>query len=258
MDAHAALAYIVSQRLDARCSIPRSLGVGGDMSFRLADVVPWGRSYEEYVAMFALDEGDLARPIVGCGDGPASFNAVSSARGGTVVSCDPIYRFTASEIRSRIAATVPVIEANLRANVDEFVWNRFASVEDVIATRVGAMEVFLGDFEAGMAAGRYVDASLPRLPFADASFDLALCSHFLFLYSEQHDCGFHVASIAELCRVAREARVFPLLELGSRPSRHLEPVRRALERAGRATDVVRVAYEFQKGGDAMLVVRAGT
>ncbi|MAD80187.1 MAG: SAM-dependent methyltransferase, partial [Planctomycetaceae bacterium] len=32
-------------------------------------------------------------------DGPASFNAELTARGGSIVSCDPIYEFTADEIR---------------------------------------------------------------------------------------------------------------------------------------------------------------
>ena len=43
--------------------------------------MPWGRSYEEYVNMFELKEGDLARRILGCADGPAEFNAVLSKQG---------------------------------------------------------------------------------------------------------------------------------------------------------------------------------
>ena len=44
---------------------------------------------------------------------------------------------------------------------------------------------------AGRADGRYVEAELPTLPFADRSFDLALCSHLLFLYSVQLGEEFH-------------------------------------------------------------------
>ena len=36
----------------------------------------------------------------GCADGPASFNAELSGRGGRVVSCDPLYRFDAAQIRA--------------------------------------------------------------------------------------------------------------------------------------------------------------
>jgi ubiquinone/menaquinone biosynthesis C-methylase UbiE len=46
---------------------------------------------------------------------------------------------------------------------------------------MAAMQVFLDDHVLGRVEGRYVAAELPALPVADASFDLALCSHFLFL-----------------------------------------------------------------------------
>jgi hypothetical protein len=40
-----------------------------EMSFTLANVVPWGRSYDEYVEMFSLTAGDFHRPSLGCSDG---------------------------------------------------------------------------------------------------------------------------------------------------------------------------------------------
>ena len=98
--------------------------------------------------------------------------------------------------------------------------------------RMTAMRAFLDDYAPGRAEGRYLDAGLPSLPFADGAFDLALCSHFLFLYSQQFDAAFHVQSIRELCRVAREVRVFPLLALGAQPSPHLGAARDALTRPG--------------------------
>lgn len=60
--------------------------------FTLDQVVPWGRSFEEYLAMFALSDLDLKGRLLGCGDGPASFNAVATSQGVAVTSCDPIYR----------------------------------------------------------------------------------------------------------------------------------------------------------------------
>ena len=96
---------------------------------------------------------------------------------------------------------------------------------------------------------------MPRLPFADDSFDLALCSHFLFLYGEQHDFDFHMESIRELSRVAEEVRIFPLVELGSSPSRHLQSVLDNLDSLDLRLEVVPVSYEFQKGGNRMLVLK---
>jgi len=42
------------------------------VSFTLSQVVPWGRTFEEYRALFALTDNDLVARILGCGDGPAS------------------------------------------------------------------------------------------------------------------------------------------------------------------------------------------
>ena len=41
----------------------------------LENIVPWGRSFNEYQAMFALSAADLQKSMLGCGDGPACFNA---------------------------------------------------------------------------------------------------------------------------------------------------------------------------------------
>ncbi len=72
------------------------------MAFTLDKIVPWGRSFDEYIAMFDLSRQDIASRILGCGDGPASFNCILTRRGGHIVSVDPIYHFSAAEIGSRI------------------------------------------------------------------------------------------------------------------------------------------------------------
>jgi hypothetical protein len=43
--------------------------------FTLDQIVPWGRSFEEYRRMFAPSDADLRLRVLGCADGPASFNA---------------------------------------------------------------------------------------------------------------------------------------------------------------------------------------
>jgi hypothetical protein len=222
------------------------------MVFALTDVVPWGRTFAEYAAMFALDDMDRSRSILGCGDGPASFNAEALQRNVKVVSADPLYQFSVPQIRKRIADTAPMIAGQIKENAQDFVWNHFTSVTELVAARMKAMQVFLADFEEGLLQGRYVPAELPNLPFFDGTFDLALCSHFLFLYSEQHDLQFHIQALRELCRVAQEVRIFPLLELSGARSRHLPEVIEALETGGCTVQIEAVNYEFQKGGNQML------
>ena len=41
----------------------------------LREIVPWGRSFDEYHLMLGLRGADLAGRTLGRGDGPASFNA---------------------------------------------------------------------------------------------------------------------------------------------------------------------------------------
>jgi hypothetical protein len=222
---------------------------------QLSEIVPWGRSYEEYAAMFALSSADSRRRIIGCADGPASFNAELTASGGHVVSVDPVYEFTGPVIQERFELTAPTIIAQLRENLSAWVWTRHSSPDDLLQSRRHALERFLADYEAGRATGRYRAASLPALPFADGSFDLALCSHFLFLYSAMLTEQFHVLSVLELCRIAREVRIFPLLTLAQERSPHIGAVCDAVAARGWLTQTVRVPYEFQRGGNEMLVIR---
>ncbi|MDC8449654.1 MAG: SAM-dependent methyltransferase [Nitrospira sp.] len=222
--------------------------------FTLDQVVPWGRSFDEYRLMFAMDEVDFSGRILGCGDGPASFNAYATRRSASVVSCDPIYRWSADEIGERIDQTYRLVLEQTRQNQHEFVWDSIQSVEELGRVRMAAMQEFLADFLEGTAEGRYIEAELPSLPFEDAAFDLALCSHLLFLYSAQLGEAFHHAAVMELCRVAREVRIFPLLALGGAPSPFIEGSVRLLRQAGREVVFEQAPCEFQRGGNQMMRV----
>jgi SAM-dependent methyltransferase len=227
------------------------------MGFMLNEVIPWGRSFEEYVALFNLQESDLQKRILGCGDGPAAFNCELSLRGGQIFSVDPIYAFGSEDIRGRIEATFNEVLEKVRQNREEFVWGQITSPGELGQVRMAAMETFLADFETGKQTGRYIAAELPALPFADDSFDLVLCSHLLFLYSPQLSLEFHLQAIGEMLRLAPEVRIFPLLELGSKPSRHLDAVMASLESQGHQLQIETTVYEFQKGGNQLLRIVRG-
>jgi hypothetical protein len=216
--------------------------------FTLDQVVPWGRSFDEYRRMFALSDDDLRLKIVGCGDGPAGFNAEATRRGAHVVSCDPIYRWEEMQIRERITSTSCRILDETRRNCDEFVWTSIASVEELGRVRLAAMTEFLNDYGSGRDEGRYIDAELPALPFADQAFDLALSSHFLFLYTAQLGDAFHRSAIREMCRVAAEVRIFPLLALGGARSPLVDLCAAELHDSGFSVAIETVPYEFQRGG----------
>lgn len=224
------------------------------MSYTLDQIVPWGRSYDEYISMFALTNAELKLGILGCGDGPAGFNAELTRRGGRVISADPIYAYDAAQIKSRILATYETVMAQTRQNKDNFVWETISSVEELGRVRMSAMDGFLSDYESGKSAGRYITGELPSLPFASDGFDMALCSHFLFLYSEHLSAEFHLQALQEMLRVARQVRVFPLLTLAGTRSPHLDFVMQQLARQGLHVEIRRVSYEFQRGGNEMLLI----
>src|SRR5215510_1967901 len=99
--------------------------------FTLEQVVPWGRSFDEYRAMFVLSDADLGSRVLGCGDGPASFNAVATQRGANVISCDPLYRWNADQIQARIDVTYAEVIEQTRRNSHEFIWDTIGSVDEL-------------------------------------------------------------------------------------------------------------------------------
>lgn len=226
----------------------------GQGAFRIPGTKPWGRNRAEYYAFFALNDQKPDSAVLDCAAGPSSFAAEMNRRGFDVIAADPIYAAAPGQIKAEIEDARRLMMQGLRDAAARFVWDGYGSPEALEATRLSTMKHFLEDFEEDRS-GRYVGAMLPKLPFKNRAFDLALSSHFLFLYSAQFDLAFHLAAMRELCRVAGELRLFPLLDLDGRRSPHLEAVRRGLADWGWESELRRVGYEFQKGGNQMLWAR---
>ena len=222
---------------------------------KLDSVVPWGRTLAEYRLMFDLSEQDLHKKILGCGDGPASFNTEMTALGYSVVSIDPIYQFSAEQIEQRVHATYDTIISQVKENTQRYCWTTFPNADALGQARLAAMQDFLADYDAGKSTGRYRYQALPKLELADNSYDVCVCSHLLFLYSDQLSLDFHLASIHELLRVASEVRIFPLLTLDCQSSPYLEIVMKTLSEQGSQAHIQSVGYEFQKGGNQMLCIQ---
>jgi hypothetical protein len=129
--------------------------------FTLDKVVPWDRSFEEYRGVFAIDEADLAGRVLGCGDGPASFNAEATRRGAAVVSCDPFYQWGVTEISARIDATYDQVLDQTRRNPNEFVWRSIASVEALGRVRMTTMQEFFNRLPRGSAGGEVRSGRTP-------------------------------------------------------------------------------------------------
>ena len=223
------------------------------MSIKVESVVPFGRSLNEYQKIFDLSEDDLSKNILGVGDGPASFNAEMLKRGHAVTSLDPLYELSGKEIQDRFYRMVDGVIQQVKSTSENWVWTYHKSPDDLRMNREEALRIFVNDFDLGRQQGRYRIGELPKLHgIQDRSYDLALCSHFLFLYSDHVDGNFHQMAIQEMLRVASEIRVFPLLTLAKEKSIYVEPIIQLLQSSGFKVGIRKVAYELQRGGNEML------
>jgi hypothetical protein len=64
----------------------------------------------------------------------------------------------------------------------------------------------------------------------------------------------HMRALEDLCRVARQVRVFPLVQLDGQRSPYLMSSIDRLTSLGHSADIVVVPYEFQRGAKEMLRV----
>ncbi len=222
------------------------------MALKYEEVVPWGRNFDEYCRMFDLTQEDLKKRILGCGDGPSSFNSICNMKGGNVISIDPIYSLSKEQIAERIRITFDNVIAQTRKNQDKFRWNEIKSVDELGKIRMNAMNEFLQTYEQGKEKGRYVFGSLPKLDFFNESIDISLSSHFLFLYSDNLSYEFHYDSICEMLRVSSEARIFPLLDVNSQTSSYVKRIMRDLNQFN--FEIRKVNYEFQINGNELMII----
>ena len=124
---------------------------------------------------------------------------------------------------------------------------------------MAAMRRFLADFPERTRRRAATWLKRSRISdFRHDAFDLALCSSFLFTYTERLSLDFHVAAIEEMCRVAGRRVIFPLLKGYGGISPYLEPVMYRLRDRGYTATIREVPYEFQRGGNKMLAVNKPT
>jgi len=210
---------------------------------------------DEYRNMFLLSDRDLNQKIIGVGDGPASFNAEMSALGKSVLSIDPLYVFPGDEIEKQFYSVVDNIIAQINDTPADWVWSYHKSPDRLKENRINVLKRFIADYDSGKTEGRYIAGELPNLDLEEDTFGLALCSHFLFLYSDQLTYEFHKASVLKMLALAPEVRLFPLLTLALKPSPYLSPMIEELESNGFSVGVEKVSYELQRGGNEMLRIR---
>jgi ubiquinone/menaquinone biosynthesis C-methylase UbiE len=198
---------------------------------QLDRVVLLGRTFEEYRRYFLLEPNRLVgKRVLDVAGGVSSFCAEANELGIKVTSFDPIYSLPAEGIMQR---SDPDLESVYRSigSAPTYRWGYYKNPDYMRELRKRASTIFLVDYKAHPE--HYVAGELPKLPFADAEFDLTLVSYFLFAYQDRLNYEFHRDSILEIMRVTRgEARIYPTVTFEAEPSEHLPMLRLdpALER----------------------------
>ncbi|MFB8766968.1 methyltransferase [Nocardiopsis alba] len=212
------------------------------------------RSFEEYRAMFSLTDRDLSLRILDCPGGAAGFVAGAGERGIDAVAVDPVYGSDRERLGELTLKENEHKHQELLERREDFVWTWFDGPEQYTRSRSRAARAFAADI--GKRSERYVAGSLPRLPFAERSFDLVLSSHLLFSYGRQLSEDFHRRSLLELVRVSRwQVRLYPLfLHADTRRYPALDRMRAMLAGYGVTSRVERVEYAFFRGEPEALIL----
>lgn len=218
----------------------------------------WGYHFDEYLGMFDLSLSDLTQKklrILEYHCGPSAVNKELNEKKLPIVSCDPLYNLNEENLQNKLTHFFPERALELRQEKNKLDLSLYeGDVEKLIQKRKEGLDLFFADYEKGKAEGRYLGCNEKELPFEHFSFDIAISTYYLFSDLDIENAEFHLKIIKELARVAKEVRIFPLLDSNNKPSSFLGPVLLGLQQENYGAEVKEVPYHLQPSGNAMLRV----
>lgn len=215
----------------------------------------WIHGLEEYEQMFDLQEADYRKSILDFPGSISSFNAEVYQKVHRVVSGDAIYGMSMEAMQDYAQKLLKLNCDYLTDNADAVLKLGAAALEPIFKMWRANADIFLEDYMTGKKQARYQQVLMPNLPYANHEFQLALCSDYVFNRHVQNDCRPDQV-VAELCRVAEEVRIFPLLTEAGEVSEWLGPLMLDLQNRNHGIEIRQVPFENVKGGNAMLRVWA--
>ena len=224
-------------------------------TLELKDILITGRTYEEYMAFFDLDEKKLiGKKVLDCPSGASSFIKTANEKGIKAKGADIIYQFNIDEIKEQALKTMEQIYTDT-SWMHGFCFDFYTSIENHKIHRQNALEGFYTHFNGF----DYSSMGLPKLRYQSDSFDLVLSSHLLFTYDDRFDYEFHKNSILEMLRIGKELRLFPLVDFkNSRldEEQNFSPfVYKIMEELKEyKMEIVKVGFEFQPKAGYMLKI----
>ncbi|MDH5639440.1 MAG: class I SAM-dependent methyltransferase, partial [Nitrospinota bacterium] len=226
-------------------------------AIRLDKVPLNGRSLEEYSAIFGLDfaKGGFG-PILDVASGPSTFADQAHKLGLDITAADPSYALPKDLFFQTSLSQIAGIREKIEPVAGSYKWDYYKSPDHLRKLREKTLSDFIEGFSRQTARGTYVAGRLPSLPFKDSSFQLVLCSHFLFLFSHILDFDFHFKSILELTRVSSgQVRIYPVTGLDGVSYQFLDQLILQLENMGIESALYTTGFEFLKGANKALELR---
>lgn len=224
-------------------------------NFKIKGPIFIGRSYQEYLKFFHLNEECLKnKKVLDCAAGASSFTPHMNRRGYDAIAVDILYGKDPGFLQKRCENHLNALLEALSQLEGHFVWSFFQDLDGLREHRMKVCGDFSQDYRDGKGE-RYIKASLTSLPFKENTFDLVLCSHLLFIYDHRLSYDFHLNSIKEMIRVAsKELRIYPLVKSKGEKSPYLKKIMEDL-RGTVKIEIVKVDYEFRRGGDEMMRIK---
>ena len=220
---------------------------------RLDRVVLLGRTFEEYRRYFLLKPEELiGKNVLDVAGGVSSFCAEANMRGIRVISFDRIYSLSLYEIAEQSGSDLDSVYHAI-GKVPTYRWSYYKTPGRMREFRARAYSTFTLDYKAH--PDRYVAGELPRLPFADARFDVTLVSYLLFAYQDRLSYEFHRDSVLEIMRVTRdEARIYPTVTLEAQPSEYVRMLQSDPAFEEFDLEVIKTDFEFLVNSNSFLRV----
>lgn len=214
-----------------------------------------GRTFEEYIKMFDLSPENLENmKVLDCAGGACSFTAHANKLGIDSTSCDIAYYHEVVDLEQKGLEDIEHTIEHMEKASGNYVWEYFSSIDALKEERSRALKDCVQDMRENPQ--HYQAVTLPVLPFENKQFDMTVCAHLLFMYSDRLDYQFHLNSLKELIRVTKgEIRIFPLTDLYGKKYDQLSQLMNDLKEHVCSIEEVKVSYEFQKNANHMLVIK---
>jgi SAM-dependent methyltransferase len=213
----------------------------------------WIYDLADYRQIFDLSDADLGKRILDFPGGISSFNAEMREAAYSIVSGDPHYHVNLDAMSDLAEEILAQNEKDLREHVDRLKFKDEENLQTIFRNWSRNKDKFLADYTAGLREHRYQAMHLPKLPFKDFHFELALCSDLLF-HAHARGGLSPQELMAELSRVALEVRIFPLLDEKNKMPQSIGPLLLEYQKLDFGIEVREVPYEIKQGGNAMLRV----